>query len=87
MTRINPHRPIAANTIVWQRSQGGRWEKYLVREQPHTSHHLSKLVSVDSSLPVCLACLSNDVVVFECAEFLDGALQCHSCGVSYGILM
>jgi hypothetical protein len=86
MSRFDPRRQVMAVTMVWQR-QDGDWERYLIREQRNNSPHLEKLISVKTHVPVCMACLSNDVVVVESTKYPDGELICHECGVRYGFLM
>lgn len=87
MSRFDPRKAVVAVTMVWQRQDSEEWERYLVREQKGVSPNLTKLISVKAHVPVCMACLSNNVAVVESDEYPDGELVCHDCGVRYGFVM
>lgn len=87
MSPFSPRKAVTATTMVWQRNAEGLWERYLVREQPNVTPHMSKLTRVQINVPVCMSCLSNDVTVVESDRFEDGELICHTCGVRYGFLL
>lgn len=87
MSQFNPRRSVAATTTVWQRNDAGLWESYLIREQPNSPPHISKLKRVPINVPICLACLSSNVAVVESERYDEGELVCHECGVRYGFLL
>lgn len=86
MSRFDPTVPVIAKTILWQRVEGG-WHRFLIREQKNTPPSTSRLTWVESNTPVCLACLSSDVVIVQSDDFEDGELYCRSCGVRYGFIL
>lgn len=87
MSRFDPDRAVVAVTMVWQRQDSQTWERYLVREQGGISPSMTKLIAVKPHVPVCMGCLSNNVVVVESEKYPDGELICHDCGVRYGFVM
>jgi len=87
MTRFDRRRPVTAKAMVWQRTDDGTWERYLTREQSPRGHMIDKLMVVQPHVPVCLACLSNNVALIASEQFEDGELICHECGVRYGFVM
>ena len=86
MSRFDPTKPVVATTVVWQRMEHG-WDSFLIREQPNGPPNMTKLTTVRVHVPVCLACLSNNVTVMDSEQYEDGELVCHECGVKYGFVM
>lgn len=70
---------VAKVNMVWQRGNGGQWERHLVRVLSNGKSYWSQLVHVNASTAVCLHCLSNNVVIAPKEE----KLTCQDCGVSY----
>lgn len=87
MTRIDPKRPMISYTMVWQRNDEGEWDRFLVREQPNSPPHMSRLTRVKANVPVCMACLSTNVAIVASERFADGELYCKECGVQYGFVL
>jgi len=85
--RFDPQKPVSATTMLWQRDQSGEWFRYIVREQPNRSPIVSPLHHVPRDVPVCMACLSTNVVLLDSDRYKDGELHCNGCGVRYGIVL
>ena len=87
MSRFDNRRTVIARTMVWQRGEQDGWDKYLIREQANRPPIISQLTVVHPDVPVCLACLSSDVVMVDSVKYRHGELYCRQCGVTYGILL
>lgn len=85
--RFDPSRPVLATTRLWQRGEDGRWQRFLIREQANRSPIVSNLHQVQNDAPVCLVCLSTNVVLLESERYREGELQCNHCGARYGFLL
>jgi hypothetical protein len=87
VTHIAPGKPIKAFTFIWKRLAGGDWERYLLREQDDKSPDVVKLNPVQANVPVCMVCLSMDVVIVPSLKYKEGELVCKRCGARYGVLL
>ena len=87
MKHFNKTTPVSAQAIVWQRTAEGTWDKFLVREQGKRGTVISKLTVVPEDTPVCLVCLSQELVQHPSDQYELGQWQCLSCGAMYGMVL
>lgn len=85
--RFDPKRSVAATTMLWQRDEHGNWARFLIREQPNRAPIVSALHRIPQDVPVCMACLSTNVVVLDSERYDDGELHCNDCGIRYGFVL
>jgi hypothetical protein len=77
---------VVRETMIWQQGNDGTWERHLMRLQANGKLDWNKLHRVWASSPMCLACLSVEVVRVHSAAYPDGQIACHSCGARIGIV-
>jgi hypothetical protein len=87
MKKFNPAKVVTSQAVVWQRSEDGKWERHLIREQKNESPLVSRLISVPVGIPVCLSCLSTNVMILPSAQYAEGEMRCHSCKARYGFVL
>jgi hydrogenase maturation factor HypF (carbamoyltransferase family) len=87
VSRFDPKRPVVATTMLWQRSEDGQWSRFMIREQTNRPPVVSALHRVPQDVPVCMACLSTNVVLLDSDRYEDGELYCNDCGTQYGFVV
>lgn len=76
--------PYEIHGHYWVRDDAGTWRQYVIRKLTRAGQYqFSEVFYVDATEPVCLACLSQNVLVHD--DALE-SLECNHCGAFYYIL-